>query len=119
GRSVTGEGVGIGGHFPAATPAAGGEVDCLAVEDVKLSGGYLISDDSANRIVDPDEIDNVEFIEEVDLVFDALLVEGLQDHVTGAIGRVAGAHHRLSGLVISVTTEPALGNSTVRQSVEG
>jgi hypothetical protein len=37
-----------------------------------------------------DQIHHLELVEKGHLVLDALLVKGLQDHVTGAIGRIAG-----------------------------
>ena len=45
-------------------------------------------------IVDPDQVDDMEFIIKIDVVFDALLVERLQDHVAGAVSGVTGAVNR-------------------------
>src|SRR5215217_3189469 len=57
-------------------------------------------------------------IEEVQIVLDALLVEGLDDHVAGAVGGVTGAPHRPLSEVAGVPTEPALVDPAVRRSVE-
>ena len=40
------------------------------------------------------DIQEEKLIVEMDLVFQALLEEGLEDHLARAIGRVAGAAHR-------------------------
>jgi hypothetical protein len=61
----------------------------------------------------------VKLVEEVDVVLDALLVEGLQDHVAGAVGGVACALDRAFAEVASVPTEAALVHAAVRDAVEG
>ena len=41
-----------------------------------------------------EQVQAVELVEEPDVALHALLVERLQDHVAGAVGRVARAPHR-------------------------
>jgi len=113
GRAVARQRMGVGGHVPAAAPAAGGEEDGLTVEDVQLAGGDLVGNDAAHRVPAANDVHHVELVEEVDPVFDALLVERLQDHVAGTVGGVAGAHDRLACLIVGVATEAPLGNSAV------
>ncbi len=88
------------------------------MEDVQLAGGDLIGDDAAYGIAGAQQLDDVELVEEVDPVFDALLVERLQDHVAGAVSGVAGAHDRLAGVVVGVAPEAPLGDAAVGQTVE-
>ena len=61
------------------------------MEDVELAGGDLDGDDPPALAVDHDEVQHVELVEERHALLDALLVERLEDHVAGAVGRVAGA----------------------------
>jgi hypothetical protein len=49
---------------------------------------------AAAAVVGEEEIEQVVLVEEVDVVLDPLLVEGLDDHVAGAVGGVAGAGGR-------------------------
>src|SRR6188472_4568019 len=57
-------------------------------------------------------------VEEVEIVFDALLVKRLNNHVTGAIGRKTGAPHGTFSEVARVSAEPALIDSSVWSTVE-
>ena len=60
------------------------------MEDVKLARAQLNGDDAGADAIDNNHIHDLEFVEEADLILDALLIERLQDHVPGAIGGVAG-----------------------------
>src|SRR5699024_2138698 len=53
------------------------------------------------------------------VLLDAVLVEGLQDHVPGAVGRVAGAAHRRLAVVARVPAEAALVDPPLGGAVEG
>jgi hypothetical protein len=70
------------------------KIDRLGVEGVQLAGGHLVGHHAAARRRLEEQVQHLELVEEVDAVLDALLVERLQDHVAGAVGRVAGAAHR-------------------------
>jgi hypothetical protein len=65
------------------------------------------------------QIDHLEFVEKGDLVLDALLVKGLQNHVPGAVGGVAGPLHRPLPEVARVTAESPLVDAPFRGAVEG
>src|SRR4051794_14541152 len=58
-------------------------------------------------------------VEEVQLVFDSLLVQSLDDHVTGAVRGVAGASNRSFAKVPGVTAETPLIYLTARSAIEG
>ena len=58
----------------------------------------------------------MEFVVEFDIVFYTLLVERLQDHVTGAIGGVAGPADWHTGDIVGVSAEGALGNTPIRRT---
>ena len=101
GRAVAGQGVGVGRDLEHPAEPAGGDQDALGVERVQLTRGDLDGHDPPALAVDHDQVQHVELVEERHPLLDALLVERLQDHVAGAVGRVAGPHHgdsRLGGL---------------------
>jgi hypothetical protein len=64
------------------------------------------------------QIHDLEFVEKGHLVLDALLVKGLQDHVPGAIGRIAGPPNRPFAEVARVPAEAALVDASFRGAVE-
>ena len=68
--------------------------ECLAV--TPAAAGVQIHDGVARPRV------HLELVEEVDLVLETLLVQGLEDHVAGAVGGVAGAVDRLAVRVLRV-----------------
>ena len=98
--------------------AAGGEHHRLRAEDVQLSGGELVGDDAGRAPLAHQQVEHVELVEEADVALHALLVEGLQDHVPGAVRCVAGALHRGLAVVARVAAEPALVDLAVRRAVE-
>ena len=119
GRAVAGEGVGVGGDLPDAAMPAGGKDDRLGMEDMHLAGGQLDRNHARGRPVDHQQVNRLEFVEEGHVVFHALLVERLQDHVTGAVGRMAGPPDRFAGHVIGMPAKRALGDLAIRRPVEG
>ena len=65
------------------------------------------------------QVQNLVLVIKRDPVLDALLIQSLQDHVSGAVGRITGpAHGRLTEIT-GVSPEPALIDATVRGAVEG
>src|SRR5699024_1121475 len=64
------------------------------------------------------QVKYVEFIIKFDIVLDAVLVEGLQNHMSGAVCCIAGPAYRRFTVVAGVTTETALVNATFRCTVE-
>ena len=97
----------------------GREDHCLGPEDLHLSGRQLVRDDSGRPPVDEDQIEDVELVEELDPVFDALLVEGLQNHVAGAVGRETRPTYRGLSVVAGMPTESPLVDPAIRGPVEG
>ncbi len=89
------------------------------MEDVHFARAQFERDHAADRAVVHDQVDDVEFVEEVDFVLDTLLVERLQNHVTGAVGGVAGAPHGFFAEVAGVTAETPLADASFRRAVEG
>ncbi len=113
---VTACGVGSDAEYPAA--AAGGQQHGLGVEDVNLAGCQRNGRHARRAAFVDQQIQQKELVVEIDVVLDALLVEGLQDHVPRAIGAVAGAAHRGLAAVAGVPAEGPLGNLTVRRAAE-
>jgi hypothetical protein len=89
---------------------------------VDLAGRQLVGDDARGHglAVDlrEDEVEDVELVVELDAGLDAVLVQRLQDHVAGAVGRVAGAAHWGLAVVAGVPAEPALVDAALRGAVE-
>jgi hypothetical protein len=122
-HAVAGEGVGVGRGAEHLPEAAGGEDDRLGVEDVDLAGRELVGDDAgcldaAGRLLGHD-VEDVELVVELHVVLDALLVERLQDHVAGAVGREAGPAYGGLAVVAGVTAEAALVDAPLLGAVEG
>ena len=120
--AVAGEGVRVGGGLVHSARTAGREHDGLAVKDVDLAGGELVGHHPgghrAARGLGEHQIQRVELVEELHVVFDAVLVQRLQDHVAGAVGRVAGPAHRRLSVVAGVSAEAALVDAALGGAVE-
>ncbi len=65
------------------------------------------------------QVQQKKLVKEIDLLLDALLVEGLQDHVPRAVGTVTGAAHGGLAALAGVAAEGPLGNSSVGRAAEG
>lgn len=120
--AVTGQGVRVRRHLEELAGAAGRVDHGLRLEDVDLTGGEFVRDD-AGRLLDAVDlgdqlVQDVELVEELHAVLDAVLVQRLEDHVAGAVGRVAGAADRGLAVVPAVTAEAALVDRAVRGAVE-
>ena len=111
------EGVGRGGEDPPG--AAGGEHHRLGLQDVQLAGLHLERGDADHRALGvADQVERHPLDEEVGPGLDVLLVERVQHRVAGAVGRGAGALHRLFAVVGGVAAERALVDRAVRIAVE-
>ena len=86
---------------------------------MQLAVGDAIADHAARDAVLDEHVDDVVLVEELDAVLDALLVERLQDHVAGPVGRVAGAPDRRLAEVARVAAEAALVDLALGGPVEG
>src|SRR5690606_34201591 len=102
GCTVAGEGVGIGGDFPAAPPPAGSKEDGFAVENVEITCCQFNSDHAAHCVADTNQVNDMKLVEEIHVIAHALLVKRLQNHVPGAVGGVAGAGHGSVRFVVGV-----------------
>ena len=58
-------------------------------EDVQLTVRDAVCDDAAGLAALDEHVDHVVLVEEPDAVLDALLIQRLEDHVPGAVGREA------------------------------
>ena len=120
GHAVSRAGQGVRGDLEDPAEAAGGDQDGLGVEGIDLSRLDVHGDHAAaTAVVGEEDVEQVMLVEEVDLVLDSLLVEGLDDHMAGAVGGVAGAAHRGLAEVASVATKAALVDPAVRCPVKG
>jgi len=121
-ETVAGESVRIGGGLEHAAGSTGGDHDGLGVEDVDVPGGEFVGDhtggDRPGRGLGEHQVQHVELVEELHVVLDAVLVEGLQDHVAGAVGGVAGAAHWRLAMVAGVAAKATLVDAALGGAVE-
>lgn len=120
--SVTRQRVRVRRHLEELAGAAGRVDHGLRLEDVDLTGRQLVRDDTGG-VLDPVDLDDqlvqdVELVEELHALLHAVLVQRLEDHVAGAVGRVAGPADRGLAVVAAVTAEAALVDGAVRRAVE-
>ncbi len=107
--AVAGERVGVRRRLEHLPEAAGREDDRLRPEDVELAGRELVRDDRARAAARvEDEVERVVLVVELDAELHAVLEERLEDHVAGAVGRVAGAADRRLAVVAGVAAESPL-----------
>ena len=90
---------------------------------VQLAVGDPVGDDARAGAVGAvaaveQQVDDVVLVEELDAVLDALLVQRLQDHVAGAVGREAGPPDGPLAEVARVAAEAALVDLAVRRPIE-
>ena len=117
-RSVARERVGIGGDLEHLAEAAGGEQHGLGGEHVEIAGGELVGHDTGHAAVDERDVEHLVLVEEVDVARHALLVQRLQDHVAGAVGRITRPLHRRLTVVARVAPEGALVDLALGRAVE-
>ena len=118
-QAVAGQRVGVRGDLEHPPVAAGGEQDGLGAEHVELAGRQLVGHDAARTAPSShQQVQHVELVEEPDVALDALLVQRLQDHVAGAVGREARAPDRRLAVVARVPAEPPLVDLALGRAVE-
>ena len=88
------------------------------MENVDFASAKLNGNHTTARIIIQDHINNMELVEEVDIIFDALLVERLQNHVPGTVCCVAGAAHRLLSKVAGMPAEASLADPPLWSAVK-
>ena len=122
---VAREADGVGGDLEHPSEAAAGEERGLGGEHVEVAGGHLVRDHAGHptpgggaRVVGEDHVQDLELVEEGDVPLHALLEERLQDHVAGAVRRVAGPAHGGLAVVAGVATEAALIDLALGRAVE-
>jgi len=73
---------------------------------------------AAGPAIHHQQIQHVELVEELDALLDAVLVQRLQDHVTGAVGGEARPAHRGLAVVAGVPAEAPLVDLALGRPVE-
>ena len=122
--AVAGQRVGVRGDPEHPPEPAGGEHHGLGPERVQLPVGDPIRHDTgrpAARAQLPavrDEVHDVVLVVELDAVLDGLLVQGLQDHVPGPVGREARPADGPLAEVPGMAAEPALVDLALGRAVE-
>ena len=85
---------------------------------MQLAVGDAVSHHAARLAAIDQQVDDVVLVEELDAVLDALLVERLQDHVPGSVGREAGSPHGRLAEVARVAAESALVDLALSRPIE-
>ena len=119
GWTIAGQGMGVGRDLEHPSHATGGKQNRLGAEGMDLAVEYLVGRHAAGYAVLDQQIDDVVFVKELDVVADALLIQSLQDHVSRPVGGIARAAHRPLPKVVGVTAERPLGNLAIRCAVKG
>jgi hypothetical protein len=112
-------GEGVGGRPEDPAEAARGNEGCTRMEDVNLTGLYLDGDDAPARAVGDHDVEDVELGEELNSQELALLEEGEEDGMAGAVRRVAGPPDRRLAELPRVPAEPPLGDLALPGPREG
>src|SRR5690606_29024492 len=115
--AITGQAVRVACHLPYTPPTAGSEEGRFGVEDVEFAGSKLDRHRADGSALIHDNIHHLIFIEEAHLVFDALLVQRLQDHMAGAVCRMTGPAHGFFAKVAGVPAKAPLADASVRRAV--
>jgi hypothetical protein len=119
GLPIAGQRMRVGRHAEHAARSAGREQHGLRPEDVKLARRELVRHDARRpAVAGAEQVEHVELVEESHVALHALLVQRLEDHVAGPVGRVARALDRRLAMVPRVAAEPPLVDPTVRRPVE-
>src|SRR6185503_10492177 len=99
--------------------SAGGKDDRLGMEDMYFTSGQLDCHNARGFSgFGHDEIKHLIFIEERDMVLDALLIQRLQDHMTGTVSRMCGASDGFASDIIRVAAKRTLRNLTFGRSIK-
>ncbi len=88
---------------------------------MQLAVGDAVRDNAPGRRRRPaveQQVDDVVLVEELDAVLDALLVQRLQDHVAGPVGREAGTADGAFAEVARMAAEAALVDLPVGRPIE-
>ena len=102
-----------------AAGAAGGQQHGLGVQHVQVAGFHLERGDADHVAFGvADQVERHPLDEEAGAGLDVLLVQRVQHRVAGAVGRGAGALHRLLAVVGGVAAEGALVDRAVGVAVE-
>ena len=118
-RAIAGIGVGVGGDLEHPAEASGGKEYRLGSKNMDLTGGQLDHHHALAGVARKEQINHLVFVEEGDVIFDALLIEGLQDHMAGSISCIAGTAHWPFAEIAGVSAEAPLIDAAVGCAVEG
>jgi len=119
GGAIACERVGVGGDFPTASPAASGEQGCFAVENMEVASRNFDGNYTAYGVAFADDVYNVIFVVEINIIFDTLLIQCLQNHVTSTVSSVACPHDGFTCIFVGMSTKTTLGNFAAGEAVEG
>jgi hypothetical protein len=96
-----------------------GEDNRFGMDGVQFACCQFHCHNASGLAIDHDEIKHLIFIKEIDLVLQALLVQGLQDHVSRAVGGVCRAADGFARFVVGMPAKRTLGNFAFGRAVEG
>ncbi len=109
----------VAGDAPGAAIAAGRKQHNLGVERMDFAVAQVHCHDARHRVIDHYQVQRQIFIEETHLIFDGLLEHGLENHMAGAVGGIAGAPDGAFAIVARVPAEAALVDAAIGHAIEG
>ena len=120
--AVARQGVGVGRGLEHLAEPTGRKDYGGRIEHVDVTGRQFVRDDTARArralFFGQDEVEDVELVVELDTELGAVLEEGLQNHVPGAVGGVARATDGCFSVVTRMATKSTLVDLAVRRAVE-
>ncbi len=113
--AISGICIGIGSDPEHTSEPSCGEKNGFRRKNMDFSGRQLQGGDPATPISFKDQVNDMEFIVKSHIVFNALLVKGLQDHMPGPISGVTGAMNRRFSKISGMPAKTALIDSACRE----
>ena len=118
-ESVAGVDVGIGAGREDAPRAAGGEQRGARLQDHHFGSLDLHRHHAQHvAVLVADQIERHPLHEEVGVGLDVLLIQGVQQRMTGAVGCGTGARHRVLAVILHVAAERTLVDLAAVQPIE-
>ena len=111
--------MGVGGYPEHLSTPAGGKQNGFGVEGVNFAGSQAHRHHARATPLFDQQVQDMILIVEMHLVLDALLVTGLQNHVSGAVRGVTGPAHGRLAVFLSMPAERPLRDFAVRRAAEG
>ena len=118
-NTIARHGVGIGRDLEYSSEATRRDHHSFGVKDVQLTGSDFVGDYPFRDVILDEQVHHLKFVEEPDVVLNALLVQRLEDHMSRAIRCVTGSLDCGLTVISCVSSKRPLGDFAFRRSTEG